>query len=430
MRRERFFGFMKPRIATVDSTGEIRELPPPDQVRIPLTGPGLPDLEPQVRVGRHVTAGQMLAVSREGAAVHTPVAGEVISIGPAFSPSGQPITAIDVLRSHEDEEWSPSPAVPDLTAAEAEDLIVSLASLGIETPWRPGAGIKPPLRRIVVMGIDREPGLTVQRRFLRERRDQLVSAMVALRTLAGATPITLAVPYDLAAELTSAIPGIEIHAVGSAYPENHWRLVLARIAGVGNLSIAEAQSAGIFFITAENLASTGQCMTEGLPRTTKLVTVQGKNLDAPVTVEVLLGTPIVHILHSLEIDIDEGDRIMLGGHWQGHAQFDVTAPVTLGTDGITILPAQEVVHLEESACINCGRCTRVCPAKIQVALVARFTEFAYPEEAYERGAHACIECGVCAYVCPAKRPVYQYVRYAIDHHAQVTLEAEVEAAAQ
>lgn len=430
MRRERVFGFLKPRIATTDWAGDIRELTAPERVRMPLTRPGRPELQVQVKVGSRVAAGQALAGGRDGEVLHSPIVGEVIAIGPAYAPNGQTITAIDILRSDEEEVWSPSPALADLAAADDVDLVAALASLGIPAPWHPAAAGAEELRTIIVMGLDREPGLAVQRRYLRERRADLAAALAALRTLAGETRILLAVPQELQAELAAAFPGVELLGVTSSYPENHWRLILAQIAGVGNLTFGAASAAGTCFLTAENLASAGRCLREGLPRTAKLVTVQGKGLATPVTVEVVLGTPIAHILRELEIDIDEGDRIVLGGHWQGHAQFDLQAPITLGTDGLTVLAAADVVHLVEQACINCGRCTRVCPAKIQVALVARHSEFAQPEEAYARGAHACIECGVCAYVCPAQRPVFQYVRYAIDHHAQATLEAELEAAAE
>ena len=34
------------------------------------------------------------------------------------------------------------------------------------------------------------------------------------------------------------------------------------------------------------------------------------------------------------------------------------------------------------------------------------------DEAKEAGVTACIECGVCAYVCPAKRPMVQFMKIA------------------
>jgi len=103
------------------------------------------------------------------------------------------------------------------------------------------------------------------------------------------------------------------------------------------------------------------------------------------------------------------------------------APVTLGTDGLTLIAAGEVTALTENPCINCGRCVQICPVNIQVSLVARHAEFALAEEAYVMGASACIECGACAFVCPARRPLVQYMRYAIDRYGQLQAEALAEA---
>ena len=45
-------------------------------------------------------------------------------------------------------------------------------------------------------------------------------------------------------------------------------------------------------------------------------------------VETVVGASIAHVLMELGMDVAEGDRVVLGGPWQGHAQFDLQAPGT------------------------------------------------------------------------------------------------------
>ncbi len=436
MRKGRFFGFMKPRVATCEWDGEVRTLTPPERVMIPLSRPGREQLQPIVKVGHKVRSGQPVAAAPSGHAVHATITGEVTRIDPTFTPDGQEIPGIEILCSGKD-DWMEPVAIEDLRAASREQIIEGLAHLGFDGPWKPDALLaqapseqRLPVRTVVIMALEREPGLSVQSRFLREYAGDLAESINAMRRLAADARILLVVPQSLQDSAAEKFPGVEIRGVTDRYPQNHWRVVLAHIAGTGNLTIPAAREAGILMLTAENAAFAGASLKRGLPRFEKLLTVAGKGLQGPVTVSTRLGTPIGHVLEQLDIVVEDGDRVLLGAHWQGHAQFDMQAPVTLGTDGLTVIPAESIVHLQEHACTNCGSCVRVCPVSIQVNLVARLAEFGFGEEAYENGAKACIECGICAYVCPVRRPLVQYMRFGVISHQKTLLEKEEEAEAE
>jgi electron transport complex protein RnfC len=102
----------------------------------------------------------------------------------------------------------------------------------------------------------------------------------------------------------------------------------------------------------------------------------------------------------------------------GYAQPDLDAPITRETDGVTVIPSNEVVPFSDAPCINCGRCVEVCPVFIPVNLVGRYAEFGFFEKAVSMGSGACVECGLCAYVCPSRRPLVQYMRFANKEYIQ------------
>jgi electron transport complex protein RnfC len=82
--------------------------------------------------------------------------------------------------------------------------------------------------------------------------------------------------------------------------------------------------------------------------------------------------------------------------------------------------------VSNNACINCGECVRICPAKIQVNMLVRFLEAGLYDDAVDRyDLFSCIECGLCSYVCTAKIPVFQYIRLSKQELARIqSAEAE------
>jgi electron transport complex protein RnfC len=72
-----------------------------------------------------------------------------------------------------------------------------------------------------------------------------------------------------------------------------------------------------------------------------------------------------------------------------------------------------IPYVSNNACINCGECVRICPAKVPVSMLVRFLEAGqYDDAADNYDLFSCIECGLCSYVCTAKIPIFQYIRLA------------------
>jgi len=419
----RVFGFSKPRVRTQACPCEVRRIAPPERVRIPIALPGQPPLAPAVAVGDAVKLGQAIAATATASAVHATVAGRVANIGVMHGTDGREVHGIEIQAAGP-QDWIEAKVLGILERTSWDDLTSTLVGLGAASPWKPkamqermGPGELRPIHTIVIVGSEREPGLAVQCHYLTEGRQDLLDSLAVIRTLAGeGARILLLVPEAMRAGLGEEFGAIEVQPVTDRYPDNHWQRLLARAAGVGHTNVARAREGGFLLMSAEEAALAGRSLREGLPRTAKLLTVAGGPLAEPVTVETVLGAPIEHVLRELGFDVQEGDRVILGGLWHGHAQFDLQAPVTRTTDGLQVLSAGDVARLEENPCINCGRCTSVCPVRIQVAVAARYAEFGLMDEAYDRGAHACIECGLCAHVCPARRPLLQYMRFAVLKH--------------
>ena len=415
---ERFFGFLKPKIKFEGWEGEVQTLPPPDSVRLPLSLSEQMPFNPVVDIGDSVRTGQFIAMLPSRTGVHATLTGRVTSIGPGYSWDGREILTLSIQRDSDD--VFETPIMPEnLEKVSLDQLIQIMADLGFASPWKPESlkdrlseTERTPVHTIIISAVDREPPISVQRRFLTEFSTDLAESVEDLQSLADRARIIIAVPESMADHARSILKDVEIFPVGDSTLETNPTLLIYKITNKFFTAHNNPRQEGIAVISAENLAFVARCLHKGKPRTNKLVTVSAPDLDRPVTVRVRLGTPVAHILKCLNVMVNKGDRIIFGGPLMGVAQPDLNANVVTVVSGITVIPSSEVVPFTDAPCINCGRCVSVCPANIQVNLVGRYSEFGYFEKAVMGGSGSCVECGLCAYVCPVRRPLLQYMRFA------------------
>lgn len=344
--------------------------------------------------------------------------GTVTTIGPGYFWTGDKVLCITIRRESEDVFEKIAP-VEDFLRLSSEKLTEAMAELGVPAPWKP-AYLKDklmeeeltPINTVIIKAVDNEPPISVQRKFLTIYSDGFADSVQGIRKIAKDARIIVAVPASLESEARSLLKDVEIFPVRNNIVDTNSRMLIFHITGKFLNLRQDPRSYGIALISAENVAMVGHSIRNGIARIDKLVTIFSPELDRPVTVRTKIGTPIGHILKHLQITVKNGYRVVFGGPLTGIAQPDTDCPVTLGVNGVVIIPEEDVVHLGDAPCINCGRCVSKCPVNIQVSVVGRLVEFGFFEEAVMKGAGSCVECGACAYVCPAKRPLLQYMRLA------------------
>jgi len=57
---------------------------------------------------------------------------------------------------------------------------------------------------------------------------------------------------------------------------------------------------------------------------------------------------------------------------------------------------------EKRACIACGQCETVCPARIMPHVIHKALYADAIDDAERLGVDLCVGCGLCSYVCPSK----------------------------
>ncbi len=141
------------------------------------------------------------------------------------------------------------------------------------------------------------------------------------------------------------------------------------------------------------------------PQTTKVVTAWGDALTAPAIMELPIGTPIYNILMSCGAYQVIG-KIVCGGVMTGYLTTPYM-PITLFDSSVTVLMEQQ--EREQKECINCGRCTEVCPVGLAPYYILRKPVKEGSQKPFFNF-DFCIGCGCCSYVCPAQIPLKSYIK--------------------
>jgi len=240
---ERFLGFLKPKIRFKGWEGDVQTLPPPDSVRLPLSRSGQMPFNPVVDIGDKVKTGQFIAMLPNHTGVHATVTGRVTSIGPGSSWDGREILTLSIQR--ETEDVPETPIMPEaLKKISRDQLTQTMADLGFASPWKPeflkdklSEEERTPVHTVIIRAVDREPPLSVQRRFLIEFSRDLAESVEGLRIMAGDARIVVAVPESMAGQAKSFLKDVDKKKVVGVITQTDIFKALISLTGVGKKGI-------------------------------------------------------------------------------------------------------------------------------------------------------------------------------------------------
>jgi len=370
----------KPTTSLITQFGEtIRDIPPPDEVHIPLKG-HIPRIERKEKL----LQGARIAEHPEGYAgdIHASLSGKVINITPA---------SISIKADTGNLQTEPV----DISGIDpGKELILALKGLGIDTNNLVRA------KTLIINGFNPEPGISVYDQLLRDHRETLERGLELVRKLISPSSAILAVP----GRSTAYLSGCMTFHIKTFYPNSLNRVVVKFVTGFD-------KPENVAIVSIPQLYFIGKIVETGLPLTETIITI-GK-----VNYRVKIGTPVRMILEYAGINVRPGDRVVLGGPFRGSAVYSLDQGVGKDAYGILVIPKDTFLPVTDAPCLNCGECVLKCPSRIMPNIISRMAEFGLFEKTIKYGIESCLECGLCTYFCTARRPVLQYIRLAKDELA-------------
>ncbi len=422
-------GLVLPEHKEATACAAIEALPLPSQLVLPLVQHlGAPAL-PCVAVGAEVLKGELIARAASGvsAALHAPSSGTVVAIEdrPVPHASGFSARCIVIETDGHDrwrtrsplEYWAECPPA-QLRARIAECGIVGLGGAGFPTHVKLDPGSARPLERLIVNGVECEPYLACDDRLMRERAHEVILGAHLMQRMLMALHCTLAIEDNkpeahaalLAAREALGVK-LELVRVPTRYPAGGERQLIQTLTGHEVPSQGLPLDIGLVCHNVGTATAVYRAVVHDEPLIARIVTVAGAGVLRAANFEVLLGTPIAHLIAAAGGYTPNARRLVLGGPMMGITLPDDNLPVIKTSNGL-LVETQAVRAAPELPCIRCGECARVCPASLQPQEIHWHAHARAFDAAQETRLFDCIECGCCDYVCPSHIPLVAWFRHA------------------
>jgi electron transport complex protein RnfC len=403
-------------------------LPVPPQVTVPVSQHiGAPAV-PVVEKGAAVKAGQVIAQAKGFVStnIHSPVSGKVNKIDTVVDTTGYKQTAVVIDVGGD--EWMESidrsnDLVKDITLSREQIIercqqcgLVGMGGATFPTHIKLTVPAGKKCDMLIINGVECEPYLTADHRLMLEKGAEVLTGTAIIMKALGVEKAVIGIEANKPdaishlAELAKDFKGITVQPLKVKYPQGGEKQLIKACTGREVPSGGLPVDVGVVVQNVGTAFAVYEAVQKNKPLIERVVTVTGKSVKNPGNFQVRIGTPVTALIEAAGGMPDDTGKVVNGGPMMGKALAMTDVPVTKGTSGIILFPAQESKRAEVLPCIRCGKCSSVCAMGLEPWLISVLSQKAMFENAEQEKITDCMECGACAYTCPAKRPLLDYIR--------------------
>ena len=380
---------------------------------------------PIVKVGDKVLVGQLIAEANGfvSANIHSSVSGTVKAVEPRLVSSGGMVNSI-VIENDNAYKTIDTGIVKTLENCSKEEIrelvkeagVVGMGGAGFPTHVKLTPKSDEAIEYVIVNGAECEPYLTSDYRRMLETPELIVEGLKVVLALFKRAKGIIAIEDNKRdviikmKKLAQSEPRIEVKTVYTKYPQGSERhLIHALTKRYINSNMLPAD-AGCIVDNVDTIVAINRAVRMRKPLISRIITVTGDAVKEPGNFEVLMGTNIKNFIEDIGGFKSEPEKIIAGGPMMGIAMFDLDVPAEKSLSALLCMVEDEVSKQVTSACINCGRCVKVCPGCVLPSKLADLAERGDTDGFIKLDGMECCECGCCSYVCPAKRNLTQSIK--------------------
>ncbi len=379
---------------------------------------------PLVKKGDRVLAGQKIAQAGGfvSAAIHASVSGVVKGIEKRLTATGSMVDSILLENDglYEQVEFIPA-ALEELSKEDIlkriqEGGVVGMGGAGFPTHVKLSPKDPQSIEYVLVNGAECEPYLTSDYRRMLENPEMVVGGLRVMLALFENAKGYICIEdnkpecIEKLRELVKDIPRMEVKELMTKYPQGGERTLIYATTGREINSSMLPADVGCVVDNVDTVCAIYRAVIQGRPVMDRIVTVTGEGIRNPRNFEVLTGTDMAQLIEAAGGLKDNVPKVISGGPMMGFPMYDLHVPCVKTSSACLCLQKDAVSEAQQTACINCGRCVRVCPGHVLPSKLATFAEHGDMERFQKFDGLECCECGCCSYVCPAKRPLTQSIK--------------------
>ena len=396
-------------------------MPPPGEVRIPMSQHIGAPAEPVVAVGDKVYVGTLIA--KAGGFVSAPMHASVSGTVKAITESPKSIVIESDGLMEKDPGLQPFPVRTKEDLVTAADLcgLVGLGGAGFPTKVKLSVKEDTPIDTLIINGAECEPYITSDYRECMESYDDVIEGVYLLKEMLGVERVVICIEankpkaieklYAIATDKRDQDDTVKLMKLPTSYPQGAEKVLIYSATGRRVPAGKLPSDVGCIVMNITSVAVLYRFISTGMPLVSKRITVDGTAVKEPKNILAPIGTPIREILEFAGGVTEDAAEIIMGGPMMGVDICDADAVLEKRNNAITVM--REPARLQPvTPCIHCDRCASACPMNLLPAAVEAAVNHGKTDTLGDLNVMVCMECGSCSFVCPAKRPLAQVMRLA------------------
>ena len=269
-----------------------------------------------------------------------------------------------------------------------------------------------PLEHLVLNGIECEPYITCDDMLMREQANEVLGGAQILMHALGVEHCFVAVESDkpeAIQALADAMTELQDHRIAikqipSIYPSGAEDQTVQLVTNKEVPSGGLPTDVGCVVQNVGTAAAVYRWICKGEPLISRVTTVTGDGIAAPMNVFARIGTTVADIVNFVGGYTEKVHHLVIGGPMMGRSVTTDKVPLVKATNCILVLSDEEQFG-NEQPCIRCGDCASACPVQLQPQQLFWYACADNEEKLRSYGLMDCIECGCCDLVCPSHIPL-------------------------
>ncbi len=386
----------------------------PEVVYIPLKNGSNIDSTELVTKGTHVYKNMHIAHLKEPLKTNiiSSISGKVLGIEEKTYLDGQKVKCLAIENDYKEEIENNASLKKKIDSYSKDEFIECLLDAGIvgmggaSFPTYIKYSTDKKIKTLIVNAVECEPYITADYRLLYDHIEEILEVIDAIMKINKIDNTILAVKKnnkELIKRINNYIGSydyIVLKNVPNIYPMGWERMLIEKTLGVKYDKLPIEQ--GIIVNNVSTIYAIYEALKYGKRVTERIVTFSGDMLLEPVNMIVKTGTLLKDIMKKLKLKKGKYN-IVAGGPMMGCI---VDENLVVSSNLNCILFLEKKCDVPETECLRCGKCSKVCPAKLSPVLIKdNINDIA---ELKKLKANMCISCGLCSYICPANIDVRSY----------------------